>query len=73
MSWARAYGPTRMATCAQPTSGSAFEPAPSLGLTRRRVALLLGGGLLATASLALLLPAFGDVPDALREFAADVP
>src|SRR4051812_5804055 len=53
-----------MATCAQPTS--ALEPAPLPGLSRRRVALLLGGGLLATASLALLLPAFGDVPEALQ-------
>src|SRR3954470_10054920 len=53
-----------MATCAQPTS--ALEPAPLPGLSHRRVALLLGGGLLATASLALLLPAFGDVPDALQ-------
>src|SRR3954466_13302900 len=53
-----------MATCAQPTP--ALEPAPLPRLSHRRVALLLGGGLLATASLALLLPAFGDVPDALR-------
>src|SRR3954447_2909648 len=53
-----------MATCAQPTS--ALEPAPLPGLSHRRVALLLGGGLLATASLALLLPAFGDVPEALQ-------
>src|SRR3954453_16913284 len=44
----------------------AFEPAPSLGLSRRRVALLLGGGLLGTASLALLLPAFGDVSESLH-------
>src|SRR3954453_12108727 len=44
----------------------AFEPAPSLGLSRRRVALLLGGGLLGTASLALLIPAFGDVSDSLH-------
>jgi uncharacterized membrane protein YbhN (UPF0104 family) len=60
-----------MATCAQ--HSPAFEPAPSLGLSRRRVALLLGGGLLATASLALLLPAFGDVPDALRRVGAADP
>src|SRR3954468_12672026 len=63
MSWARAYGPTRMATFAQPTE--ALEPAPLPGLSHKRVALLLGGGLLATASLALLLPAFGDMSEAL--------
>src|SRR3954453_13113324 len=56
---------THMATCAQPTP-AAIEPAPLPGLSHRRVALLLGGGLLATASLALLLPAFGDMPEALE-------
>src|SRR4051794_24313861 len=54
-----------MATCAQP-SPAVIEPAPLPGLSHRRVALLLGGGLLATASLALLLPAFGDMPEALE-------
>jgi uncharacterized membrane protein YbhN (UPF0104 family) len=64
MNMGRAYGPKSMATRAP--HSPVLEPAPTLGLSRRRAALLLGGGLLATLSLVLLLPAFGDVSESLH-------